>query len=209
MKLSTLSFFCALAVLFSVAAISSCSRAERIAGQWQANPERIAHLAGSADASTTVTLDFRPDAESRKAGGDVYLSAVIEVQSAMTGMATPVDAAYENNVAATASVTGHYVYSDDDDDDILISLDPSTFQVNVDPDGVSFAENLLTGRQQPELDSISATLAERWRVALTPTMREVFGRYSSIEDIKVHHGDIMSCEIADRDVTLRRVGVPD
>ena len=112
-------------------------------------------------------------------------------------------------MAGTASISGRYTTDGDDDDDILVSFDPSSLQVNVDPAGVTFSQNILSGTQQPVLDSLTTATAERWRVLITPAIREVFNSYRKIDDIKVHHGDIMSCEMNDRDYTFNRVGVPD
>lgn len=204
MKISSTSF-CASAFVALLAITASCSGGTQFAGAWQGNPERI-NVEGASDASATVTVDFSPNSDSKNAG-IINLSAVIEVEQPVTGGA--VDRAYQSSIAATASITGRYVTEDDDDDDLVVSFDPSTMVVNVDPSGVTFSQNILSGMQQPMLDSLTSVTAEHWRVALTPHIRDLFNRYHSIEDIKVHHQDIMSCEIADRDYTFRRVGVPD
>ena len=206
MKLHTISFFSALAVLFSIAAVSSCSRTDRFAGAWQASPERL-FIQGASDATATVTIAFAPT-EGKPGTGVVNISAVIDVEQPVTSTGG-VDQAYETSVAGTASISGRYTTDGDDDDDILVSFDPSSLQVNVDPAGVTFSQNILSGTQQPVLDSLTTATAERWRVLITPAIREVFNSYRKIDDIKVHHGDIMSCEMNDRDYTFNRVGVPD
>lgn len=189
-------------------ALTSCDKADEYAGQWQGNPENIVNVPGASDATATITLDFAPDA-SKKGTGSVNISAVVEVEQNVVGEAPSPDAPYTASVAATASITGLYSRDKDDDDDLLVNFDASTMNVNVDPAGVTFSTNILTGAQQPMLDSLSRATAEHWSKALTPAIREIFNRYRTIEDIKVHHGDIMSCEVADRDYTFRRVGVPD
>lgn len=123
----------------------------------------------------------------------------------MTGSVISPDAPYQVDVAATASIRGRYVAEDDDDDDILLHLDPSTLQVNVDPAGVTFSENILTGLQRPTLDSLTMQTVDAWRVLITSAIRDEFYKYQKIDDIKVHHGDMLSCEVADRDYTFRRV----
>ncbi len=189
-----------------VAGMSSCSR-QSFDGQWMGNPERIAHLSGASDANATVTISF---GESDRTGGRVNISTVIEIEQGIASFATDTpDAPYETSVTATASASGRYVFTDDDREDIAITYDPGSFTLNVDPAGVTFAQNILTGQQQPVVDSLAAATAERWRTILTPSARELFNRYTTIEDIKIHHNDIMSCEISDRDYTFRRVGVPD
>lgn len=208
MKMHFISIITLAATATALCTISSCTRAERIAGQWQGNPERLIAVPGASDATATVAIDFAPSPD--KSGiGTVYLSAVMDVEQSLTDVAGGLDRPYEASVAATASMTGTYAYESADDDDIVVTLDPASMQVFVDPSGVSFSQNALTGLQQPVLDSLTALTAEHWRAALEPAMREVFNRYRKISDIKVHHDDIMSCEVADRDYTFRRVGVPD
>ncbi|MBD5234719.1 MAG: hypothetical protein HDS65_11195 [Bacteroidales bacterium] len=188
-------------------ALSSCSKETHLEGQWMGNPERIAHLSGASDATATMTLSFdQPD----KKGGTVMLSAVIEVEQGIASFSTDTpDDPYETSVTATANATGKYVFTDDDYEDIAITLDPGSFSLSVDPSGVTFAQNIIDGQQQPVLDSLAAATAAQWKTILTPAARELFNRYTTIDDIKIHHDDIMSCEIDDRDYTLRRVGVPD
>lgn len=206
MKLSTISYtFSAVALLFIIA-VSACSRYERFAGQWQGNPERLIAVNGASDATATVTLDFAPD-QGKKGVGTVNISAVVDVDQAVRGVGEAIVQPYEASVSATASITGRYAA--EDDDDLVVSFDPTSMEVMIDPSGVTFSENAISGMQQPTLDSLSAATAEHWRAALTPAIREVFNRYRKIEDIKIHHDNIMSCEVADRDYTFRRVGVPD
>lgn len=205
MKISSLSL-CATAFVAAIAITSACSGGTRFAGAWQGNPERL-NVAGASDASATVTVDFAPNADSKNSG-TINLSAIIEVEQPVSGADFGTEA-YQTSIAATASITGRYVTEDDDDDDLIVSFDPTSMVVNVDPAGVTFSQNILSGMQQPMLDSLTTATADRWRVALTPHIRDLFNRYHTIDDIKVHHQDIMSCEIADRDYTFRRVGVPD
>ncbi len=204
MKFSTASFFGALTVLGALIFISSCSRTDRFAGEWMGTPTRMMDIPGASDATSTISIDFAPSADVRR-GGDVLMSATIDVSQAVTGSVISPDAPYQVDVAATASIRGRYVAEDDDDDDILLHLDPSTLQVNVDPAGVTFSENVLTGLQRPTLDSLTMQTVDAWRVLITSAIRDEFYKYQKIDDIKVHHGDMLSCEVADRDYTFRRV----
>ncbi len=204
MKFSTASFFGALTVLGALIFISSSSRTDRFAGEWMGTPTRMMDIPGASDATSTISIDFAPSSDVRR-GGDVLMSATIDVSQAVTGSVISPDAPYQVDVAATASIRGRYVAEDDDDDDILLHLDPSTLQVNVDPAGVTFSENILTGLQRPTLDSLTTQTVDAWRVLITSAIRDEFYKYQKIDDIKVHHGDMLSCEVADRDYTFRRV----
>lgn len=204
MKFSTASFFGALTVLGALIFISSCSRTDRFAGEWMGTPTRMMDIPGASDATSTISIDFAPSSDVRR-GGDVLMSATIDVSQAVTGSVISPDAPYQVDVAATASIRGRYVAEDDDDDDILLHLDPSTLQVNVDPAGVTFSENILTGLQRPTLDSLTTQTVDAWRVLITSAIRDEFYKYQKIDNTKVHHGDMLSCEVADRDYTFRRV----
>lgn len=206
MKIFNISLSAVLAVLFSVIIVTSCSHSERFAGEWQSQPERI-DVPDASYAAATVTIDFSP-VDGKAGSGDVLLSAVIELQQPVSSD-NPFNQAYETSVAATASVSGRYMAEEDDDDDIMISFDPSSLQVIVDRSGVTFSNNILTGAPSAQLDSLTAATADRWRVILTPVMRDFFNRYSTIDDIEVHHNDMLKCEIAHTDCVLKRVGVPD
>lgn len=206
MKIFHISFFSALAVLFSFCIASSCSRSERFAGVWQGNPERV-DVPGASNASAVVTIDFAPT-DAKAGSGQVNISAVIELQQPVTS-AGFINEPYETSVAATASVTGRYIADDNDDDDIILSFNPSTFQVNVDRNGVTFSQNVLSGTPDAQLDSLTSATAERWRLALTPVIRDLFNRYSTIDDIEVHHNDILRFELGKTDYIYNRVGVPD
>lgn len=183
MNLSNISFFSTIAVLFGIIAISSCSKTEKFAGQWLGTPEQIMSIRGASDASATVTIDFAPSFD-KKSSGTATISAVIEVEPSFDHL-EDYDVAQRATITLNASINGSYTAQDDDD--IIVSLDPSSLKVIAENDG---------------------DLADKIRVAATPTIREIFNRYHHIADIKVHHTDIMSCEIDGRDYTFRRVGVP-
>lgn len=208
MKISSSLFFSVVATLGTIAAVSSCAKSDRFAGTWQGAPERMTNVPDVADATSTMTIDFAPS-QSDKKTGTADFSAVIELTQATTPAPGSVDAVYETNVTATASISAKYVFEDDDDEDIILSFDPSSLKVDVDPAGVAFSENLLSQTERPVLDSLTASTAEKWRVVLSGAIRDEFMKYNKIEDIKIHHDDMMSCEVAHRDLTFRRVGVPD
>ena len=195
-----------LVVLAGITTVTSCSKTDRIGGLWQGAPERIHTLPSASDATSTISIDFGPR-PSVNAEGDVVLSAVIEIQQALAGVpdGASLQAPMQASVSATAQIEGKYISEERNDDDLILSLDPTTMTVTVDPAGVMLSENLLSGTDRSRLDSLTAATAEQWRVLLTPIVRERFYSYRKIDDVKVHHSDMMSCEVADRDLTFRRV----
>ncbi|MDE5553820.1 MAG: hypothetical protein K2J10_01380 [Muribaculaceae bacterium] len=187
----------------AVAALSSCSNHPEIEGTWTGTPTRIDNISAACDASATMSISFTQDKDSAESG-EITISALIDANQPVTSTTDGLDQPYEVSVAATAVITGHWSYEEDGDDDILITLDPSTLQVNVDPNGVTFSNDVLTETQQPLLDSLSSATADAWKKSLTKAMAERFYDINKISDIKVRNG-IMSCEIHDRDFTFRRV----
>ncbi len=204
MKVHTAGFFSLLTVLGAITAISSCSKTDYVAGLWQGSPQHLVNVQGASDATSTMTIDFSPRSDSRSPG-QVDLNAVVEVQQAVVGKADNMGVPYQANITATASISGTYVPEDGDDDDYILSLDASTLKVIVDPAGVTFTQNLLDNVERPVLDSLTAATADQWRGIITAAIRDRFYKYSRIEDVKVHHGDMMSMEVDHSDMTLRRI----
>ena len=87
-------------------------------------------------------------------------------------------------------------------------LDNSTMQVNVDPNGVTFSQNLLTGAQQPMVDSLTSVTADRWRTAIRTAAAKQFFSFTKLDDVKVVN-DILSCEAGKKDLTFHRAGTPE
>lgn len=206
MKIFNFSLFAVLVALLSFATVTSCSRTEIFAGEWQGQPERM-DVPDASNATATMTIDFAPT-DGRAGSGNVLLSAVIDVQQPVTAD-NPFNIAYETSVAATASVAGHYITPEGEDDEVIITFDPSSLQVNVDRSGVTYSNNILTGIPSAQLDSLTAATADHWRVILTPAIRDIFNRYATIDDIEVHGNDVLKCEMDHKDYVMHRVGVPD
>ncbi len=185
----------------AVATLTSCDRHADVVGSWTGMPERSLAVAGAIDATSTISLDLaQQPASNAKDNGLLTISAVIDANQPVTGGDIE-NAAYEVSVAASASMTGSWTFIDDDD--IAVSLDPATFTINVDPDGVTFAEDIVSGMQEPQLDSLSAVTATRWQNAIGPAIKTEFLKYGKLDDIKIKNG-IMTFEINDRDYTFRR-----
>lgn len=203
MKIVSATFAGLLTVLGSITIVSSCSKTDRLVGSWTGTPERIVNLPDAADAFSTISIDFG-QRQSPKSQGPVTLSAVIQINQALAGIPAGDQSPYQANVSATAQISGYYMPEERSDDDYILSLDPTTLKVNIDPAGVAFTQNTITGTEQPVLDSLTNATVDHWRVLVSSAIREQFFNYTSIEDIKIHHSDIMSCEVNHRDLTFRR-----
>lgn len=181
---------------------SSCTRHPDVIGTWTGTPTRIDNISAACDANATYSISFSSDSKNGNSG-EVIISAVIDANQPVEAELSSFDRPYEVSVAATAVISGKWSYEKDDDEDIIVSLDPNTLTVNVDPHGVTFSNDILTGTQQPMIDSLSNAAASAWQKSITKAMCDRFYQLNKISDIKVNNG-IMSCEVHDRDYTLRR-----
>ncbi len=201
----TILLSCSMLVLGS-ALLTSCDSRPDISGTWTGTPIRMNDIKGADLASATMTFVFANDSAGRKPeGGEVYISALIDANQAVSAQNdNTIDIPYEVSVAATASISGRWTYEDRDDDDILIVLDAKSLQVRVDPHGVTFSNDILTGKQQPVIDSLSNATANAWTKSISTAISDRFHNISKISDIKINNG-IMSCEINDRDYNFRKI----
>lgn len=193
-------------VAILIFAIASCAKRNDINGTWTATPVHIDNMQYAADAFSVLSINF--DAPKGAQSGPVTVTMVIDatqpVDSGTTvGFAEP----YEVSVTGTATISGRWSYEDGEDDDILLFLDNNSLQINIDPDGVTFSRNLLTGAQQPMIDSLSTVTAERWLTSMRSIAAKQFFEYTKLDDVKVSN-DILSCELGKRDLTFHRAPAP-
>ena len=181
-------------------ALNSCDDRPDISGTWTGTPSRMENIVGSSDADATISITFSaPDSKAET--GAVVISALIDGnQTEMSGE----NMSYDLSVAATATVKGRWTYEEGEDDDLILALDLSSLQVQVDPNGVTFGNDVMTDSSTPMVDSLSAVTAAKWQNSLTKAMSAKFSELQKISDIKIHKGGIMSCEISDRDFTFRK-----
>lgn len=203
MKLLSTTALCFMA--FASVALCSCDNRPDITGTWNGMPTRINNISAASDANATMSITFINDNSEKKVdNGQLLISALIDANQPVNGENSIISAPYEVSVAATATVSGHWTFEANDDDDVIISIDPQSLQVNVDPHGVTFSSDLLTRMQKPQLDSLTAATADAWRRSISQAVKDEFYAIHKISDIKIKNG-IMSCEINDRDLTFRKV----
>lgn len=184
-------------------AVTSCSHKDKFIGTWTAltQTDITDQVPAASTASLITTLQFMP-AGADNAPGTACLSGIIDITQPVNPAYGSFDQPYEVSIAATASVCGTWHYKGDDDDELLLSLDLKSINVSVDPAGVTYTENILTGKQQPQLDSLTAATASQWKSILETAMRKEFARYNVIDDIDVNRDGILSLEIKSLDTEL-------
>lgn len=186
-----------------LASLTSCNKQAEFQGDWTATaPLDLTTLIPEADhVSSLMSISFIDD--SKVNGGPVMLSCILSVEQAVKTPEATLNEPYEVSVAATASVSGEWMYKDDDKDELLLALDQNTLQVNVDQNGVTFSQNLLTGAQQPEVDSLTAVTVQAWKKAITKAMTSEMQRFSYLDDVQVKQkGTILTFEVENPKQTL-------
>lgn len=193
-----------LGLIIGAGALASCTKKADFLGVWTATtPEDItASVPAASSATSLVSISFVEDTN-KKDGGSVALTSIINVNQPVTGSPMSMNQPYEVNVAATASLGGTWIYENGSDDDLLLSLDLNTLKVNVDNNGVTFTQNMLTGAQQPQIDSLTTVTAELWKNQLIQAMTKEFGRFQKLDDVEVHKGQILTFEIQNPKLTIQ------
>lgn len=204
--------FYLLAAAFAGSVLASCSHDNKFIGSWTASAptDLTAEIPAATSAHALMSVDFMsgPDAANT---GDFYMSWLVDCNQPVTlpDSLPAFQEPYEVSVAATAGVAG--TWTRHDDDEIFLAFDMNTLEVDVDPQGVTYSENVLTGAQQPAIDSLTDRTARIWERQLSTYFRGALQRYSKLDDFKVESdGTVLRFEIKDvagrdRDMTFRRV----
>lgn len=186
-------------------AMTACSSHPDVEGSWMGQPTKLAQT-GTPDVSgilansqVMTTMVFAPS-ESDSSKGSVTLMSDISVMDAI-GPNDLILQTYELSVSATAAISGTYQFTDEDD--MAIALDNNTLTVKVDPSAVTFNANMVTGGQDPQLDTIKPQLAQSYTVSIGTEMQAYYATFQRVDDIHVHDG-MLTCEINDRDYTFRK-----
>ncbi len=177
------------------ATMTYCSNHAKFIGTWTAiNPVNItAQIPGASSASSLVTIDFIDNLQ--KNGGAVNLQSVINVTRSIDADSLSAGQPYEVKLEAKASVDGTWHYDIDDDDDLLLALDLSKLNVDIDPGKITFTQPAATVVPQVHLDSLALKYVDTWKRDLTGVIADDLSRYTVIEDIEVSkEGDMLSFE---------------
>lgn len=174
--------------------LTSCDNREKIEGSWESSPVKL-DLAGTATSSGTLCYVFNQD-------GSVSLTSDINLTEPMNRMTDEALIEYQASVSATASIQGTWQYAPDENDEVVIKFDDNSFSLNIDPDAVTFSQNLLDGSQTPEVETMKQQAIEKYTAMLTPAMKAYFAGFVKIDDIKVDK-NFLNCEIGDKDYIFR------
>ena len=181
--------------------LSSCdgrqTLAKEINGSWSASPDRITETATMSTGVIRIINFVRTPSE---AGGDLIMSSLVSVSSQLPrtdSVAQPVSM----TASGIASIRG--TWAAQDDDEIIVVLDASTFNVEVDSSAVVLTSNYVFNESTSDLATLKPSAVEMVRNQITQAVRDDFFSIRKIDDIKIKD-NMMSCEINDEDFTMRR-----
>ncbi len=190
--------------LAAIAGVSGCGdNLDVLPGLWDGTPVMLGSQS-QMNSTATVSMEFNA-APGNTVTGDVTLRAFINMEEATVPQFDGMVESYALNVAATAMINGKYNIIDDDE--VVLTLDPTTLTVHVDPDAVKYRSNVFTNEQRPIVDSLMPAAAEHLAAVIRPQISQEFYKYNRLDDVKIKDGAIMSCEIGDRDFTFRKVNM--
>lgn len=191
----------------AIIALSLCScdskskLAENLNGTWATNPQMVA----SPSALNTSVIDMMQfnltDATSKPKGGNVMLTSMVNLTLAAPASDEIVQP-YSYSASGIASVQGEWKAVDDDE--VMVTLDPSTFNVTVDPNDVVMQDNILTGENNSYVDSIKPQLAQQVQTQIAAITQPRIAGVRKIDDIHIDKSGQMKCEINDIDLRFMR-----
>lgn len=198
-------------LIYSIAGVvallaSSCDQNAKLAsevnGSWGLTNQTLD--VGGAFSSTINSEEylFTLSASGAK-DGLLEISSMIEMEL-MSPFNGNVVESLQNNVAASASISGKWQVVDDDE--ILLNLDLSSLSVDIDTTAVSLNSNLMTGTDSAVTGTLDASQINTCRMALISSLRARYGTMRKLSDVKVKDkGAYLKFEVGDVDYILNRL----
>ncbi|MCC8112834.1 MAG: hypothetical protein LIP03_02340 [Bacteroidales bacterium] len=153
--------------------MAACDNRPNVVGQWQG---QIKQNDVGFQADYTVSLGFGGDG---KASASV-LAAMSEPMAETDSIVSP----YQFTASGTATMSGTWQYAKGKDDEIVITFDPSSLDVQVQPEAVVQQENVFTSQQDPEMEALKPGVADNLKEKFTETV-QANGMNVTITHVKV------------------------
>lgn len=177
---------------------TSCNEADRLAskvnGTWSSTPQMLVNDTGS-QATIVETVTFERDSDA--AGGTVIFTGLISSTGSITGSEAMVQP-FEMAASARSTVTGKW--SAIDDDEIVVSLDVDKMTVDVDPSALVLSNNVLTGSNESNPETLKPQMAAMVQSALR---RQLVARYTAmtkLDDVELKDNDsVLKFEVGKTD----------
>lgn len=190
---------------------TSCDGDDAFIGSWTASaPLNIsADIPAASTATSLLSIDFmKGQGTSRE--GTFYMSSLVNATQPVTFDSVPGAAApYDVSVSATTGIEGTWRRADDDE--LMMEFDMQSLKVAVDPEGVTFSQNMLTGAQQPAVDSLTQHTAAVWQRQIQTAFTAALHRYAILHDVEVENNrttlkfEVKDAANRDLDIVMHRV----
>ncbi|MCI9284657.1 MAG: hypothetical protein HFJ91_02395 [Muribaculaceae bacterium] len=186
-------------------AMCSCDEnarlAKEISGEWVGTPENFTDNS-ALTASIIDTYLFSPDTctTSKCHAGPLVIDGMISTTTQIVG-----DSSFIEPISLTASarssIKGSWRVVDDDE--ILITLDPATITIDVDPSAIALNSTMVAGGKSPAIDSLRPAVAANIGQSLRQALPIHYAGIRHLDDIKIK-GALLKYEINDVDYVLTR-----
>lgn len=188
--------------------LTSCDENARLAkdihGTWAGTPENVTD--NTAITATLIeTYSFTDAAETLSKGaygGDISVTGMISCSTQILGDSTLVEPV---TLTASAVSTINGTWTVIDDDEIAVTLNPETLVVNMDPDAVTVANNVVTNNDNPSIEALKPGITATLRDGIKHTLTMRYASIRQLDDIKIK-GPLMKFEIGKNDYVFTRQG---
>ncbi len=186
--------------------LSSCNENARLAkelhGVWTGTPENVTD--NTAVTATLIETYLFADATQPLVkgsyGGDITVTGMISCSTQMLGDSTLTEPV-TLNASAVSTISGTWTVIDDDE--VSIMLKPETLVVNMDPDAVKVANNVVTNNDAPVIDSLKSGVSNTLLDGIRHTLTMRYASIRQLDDIKIK-GPLMKFEIGKTDYVFTR-----
>lgn len=209
--MTTRSFIFSLAATVAAGLVATSCSDDNLIGSWTASaPVNItADIPAASTATSLMSIDFMKGQNGTREG-TFYMSSLVNATQPVTFDSVPGTAApYEVSISATTGIEG--TWRRDDDDEVMMQFDLQSLKVTVDPQGVMFTQNMLSGAEQPAVDSLTQHTAAIWQRQIQTALTATLHRYAILHDVEVEDNkttlkfEVKDAANRDLDIVMHRV----
>lgn len=190
------------ALSFSLVSCDETARlAKELPGSWAGTPENFTDNA-SVTATIVETLDISANPEQSTKGNRGGVLTVVGMLSAGTQIVGEVGLVEPLGLTVSGRSTISGTWTVIDDDEVVVSLDPSTLDVSIDPDAV-VVNGVISEINGPRIDSIRPSVASTISQSIKMALANRYSAVRRLDDVKIK-GPLMKFEIGHTDYVFTR-----
>ena len=195
-------------IALSTLVLASCQSekklADKIAGTWSGNPERLFHNSVG-EATLTETYTFQNN-DANGHGGDVTIRAMVSLAKIMPSV--PGDSIQPITLTGSGEATISATWEADDDDEIDIYVNIADINVNIDPEGLKVTTNvndMSAYSDKPNLQELTPVQIAWFQQELNQALVNYYKPKMELDDIEFAHNDTyLTCKLNHKKLTLAR-----